>query len=69
VGAPTLREDHLWERLRFELKFDDFEWIRDKLPRWKHFLSVISMMAALTTPLVGIGHMTGKALVSPARRA
>lgn len=54
----------MWERRPFELEFDDFELIRDKLPRWKHFLSGISMMAALTMPLVGIGHMTGKALVS-----
>lgn len=64
MGAPTLREDPLWERRPFELEFDDFELIRDKLPRRKHFLPVISMMAALTMPLVGIGHMTGKALVS-----
>ena len=56
MGATSVRV--------FELEFDDFELIRDKLPRWKHFLSGISMMAALTMPLEGIGHMTGKALVS-----
>src|SRR6266851_3147086 len=60
---PTLREDHGWGRdVGSSWNSTILSCSVTLLPRWKHFLSAISMMAALTTPLVGIGHMTGKAL-------